>query len=96
MSKLQRTRERLIPFRWYIFATTFVGLAISVAFIFSAYSTAGFALAGPLFVVPWCLTSVAFSRPSKWMPQELLPVATAFNCLGVCLGLAWPLIVLFA
>jgi hypothetical protein len=82
-------------FRWHLFATASIGFAISVALIFSPYSTAGFALLGPLFMVPYCLGIVAFSKPSKWMPQELLPAATAFFLLGACLGLAWPLIVLF-
>ena len=95
MSNLQRIREKLIPFRWHLVAFTLVGLAVSVALVFSPYSTAGFALAGPLFMAPYCICITAFSKPSKWMPQELLPVATVFAFLGVGLGVAWPLIVLF-
>jgi hypothetical protein len=95
MIDLRALREKLVAARWALLGTTLAGGAVCGALIFSRASTAGFALVGPLVFVPYCLTCIGFTKPSRWMPRELLVPATVFLLLAAGVGLAWPLIVLF-
>jgi hypothetical protein len=66
-------------------AIAMVGLLVSVALIFLARSTLGFAIAGPLFLLPWSLMCVARSKYA---------FLSGFFLIFVALGIAWPFIVL--
>ncbi len=85
MASLQQLSASLFPYRWRLLAISMAGLLVSVALIFLARSTLGFALAGPLVLLPWGLMCVARSRYT---------FLSAFFLILVALGIAWPFIVL--
>ena len=85
MASLQQFSASLFPYRRRLLAVSMVGLLVSLALIFMARSTLGFALAGPLFLVPWGLMCVARARFAFLSVLFLILVA---------LGVAWPFIVL--
>ena len=95
---MHEIHERLHPVRGYLLATALSGLAVSLAIIFfSSTPAVGFALAGPLVILPWCLMCVAVARPnSPWMPHWLYAWTVAFYLCGAALGISWPVIVLFS
>ena len=87
MEKLQIMVVKLHRFRWFIALLAGFGFCATGLTLFFVPSNLGFALAGPLVIVPWSVMSVSFSRnPSD---HSLL---FALFCIGA--GLAWPVIVL--
>ena len=87
MEKLQSFAKKLRPLRWILALAVMIGFFATGLTLFLVPSSLGFALAGPLVIVPWCLMSISFARnPSN---QSLL---FALLCCGV--GVAWPAIVL--
>ena len=90
MGQLQEIVERqLKPLRWQLTCVAMLGLLVTVLLIFFVRSNIGFALAGPLFIVPWCLMCAVVARS----PSRLSLMFLAFCCI---LGLTWPAIVLLA
>jgi hypothetical protein len=85
MASLQQLSITLFPYRWKLFAVSMAGLAVSVALIFLARSSMGFALAGPLVFLPWGLMCVGGAKNS---------LQAVFFSVFSLLGLAWPFIVL--
>ena len=81
--------EQLKPLRWRIACVAMLGLLVTVLLIFFVRSNIGFALAGPLFMVPWCLMCAAMARN----PSRISLMFLAFCCL---VGFTWPAIVLLA
>jgi hypothetical protein len=73
-------------YRRALFLFSGVGLLACLAIIFLVPSAAGFALMGPLAMLPWCLGCVALSKNSV--------LAFFFLAMAV-FALGWPLIVLF-
>lgn len=87
MKKLQFFVKRLHQIRWIFALSAVLGLCAMGLTLFLVPSNLGFALAGPLVIIPWCLTSISFSRN----PTYLSLLFALFGC-GV--GLVWPAIVL--
>lgn len=85
MAFLLQLSSSLFPHRWRLLAISMAGLLICVALFFLAHSAIGFALAGPLVLLPWGLMCVA---RAKYALQSAFFLALA------TFGLAWPLIVL--
>jgi hypothetical protein len=85
MASLQQLSTALFPYRWKLLAVSMAGLIVSLAVIFLTRSAIGFALAGPLVVLPWGLICIGGAKN--------LPQAAFFSVFSL-LGLAWPFVVL--
>jgi hypothetical protein len=84
MASLRQLSASLFPYRRRLLAIAMAGLLVCVALIFLAPSKLGFALAGPLVLLPWGLMCLARSRYT---------LLSAFFLILVALGIAWPFIV---
>ena len=81
----QSALPALHRFRREFFVASGVGLLATLALIFLVPSSIGFALAGPLALLPWFLGCAALSQ-SK--------IASTFFLAAAVLALFWPIIVL--
>lgn len=85
MGTLRRLAARLRPLRWLLALLSLLGLCATALMLLFVPSQLGFILAGPLFITPWSLMSIAFARAPT--DRQIL-----FASFCVLLGLTWLLL----